>query len=80
MLTRSFITGLHAKFHILPQVSKNAYPNLKEEGMSGSTLTVFTFTATKAKAFSICSVKRDHVNPIARLLSICKHLPAVRGN
>lgn len=72
MLTRSFITGLHVKFYILPQVSKNAYPNQKEEGMSGSTFTVFTFTATKAKAFSICLVKRDHVNPTARQLSTFK--------
>lgn len=50
MLTRSFIIGLHAKFYILPQISKNTYPSQKEEGMSGSTLTVFTFTATKTKS------------------------------
>lgn len=48
MLTRSFIIGLHANGDILPQVSKNTYPSQKEEGMSGSTLTVVYIHSIKS--------------------------------
>lgn len=61
MLTKSFIIGLHAKFNILPQVSKNICPGQKEKRMSGSTPTVFTLIATKAKSgiFHLFSKKRS---------------------
>lgn len=70
MLTISFIIGSMPSFTSSLRLAKTPIPVKSRKGCQAVHLLCLHSQQQKlCQAFSICLVKRDHVNPIARLLS-----------